>query len=55
MKTNIICKLRLSDETNPKTPEKSNAIRLKSLIALAFLSCNDLTFATTKHFDKVAR
>ena len=54
MKTNIICKLLLRTKLTQKTQGKSNAIRSKSLIASAFLSCNDLTFATTKHFDKVA-
>lgn len=42
------------DKTDPKTQRKCNAIRPKSLIASAFLSCNDLTFATTKHCEKVA-
>ena len=42
------------DKTDPKTQGKSNAIRPESFITSAFFSCNDLTFATTKHCEKVA-
>ena len=42
------------DKTDPKTQKRAKQFSSKSLIASAFLSCNDLTFETTKHCEKVA-
>ena len=54
MKTNIICKLRLSDKTDPKNTEKKQRDPSKNPYSIRISQLQHHTFETTKHCEKVA-